>query len=190
MRLVLFGPPGAGKGTQAAKISEALGVPHVSTGDMLRSAVASGTELGKRVKSVLDAGELVPDGLMGETVEARLQQPDAAEGFLLDGFPRTQAQVEMLDRILDRLDQRLDRVVMLEVPEETVVERLLGRAGKEQRADDNEETIRQRLRVYWSQTAPVADVYRSRSVLAEIDGTGGVDEVFDRVMAALGEGSA
>jgi adenylate kinase len=190
MRLVLFGPPGAGKGTQAAKISEALAVPHVSTGDMLRSAVASGTELGQRVKSVLDAGELVPDGLMGETVEARLQQPDAAGGFLLDGFPRTEAQVEMLDRILDRFGQRLDRVVMLEVPEDTVVDRLLGRAEKEQRADDNEETIRQRLRVYWSQTAPVADVYRSRSVLAEIDGTGSVDEVFDRVMAALGKGSA
>lgn len=190
MRLVLFGPPGAGKGTQAARISERLGVPHVSTGDMLRSAVASGTELGQRVKSVLDAGELVPDQLMAETVEARLEQPDAASGFLLDGFPRTEAQVEMLDDTLERLGKPLDRVVMLEVPEEEVVQRLLGRAQQEGRADDNEETIRQRLTVYWSQTAPVADIYRQRSVLAEIDGTGSVDEVFGRVMAALGEGPA
>jgi adenylate kinase len=189
MRLVLFGPPGAGKGTQAAMIGGELGVPHISTGDMLRGAVASGTDLGERVKSVLDAGELVPDELMGEAIQARLQQADALQGFLLDGFPRTQAQVRILDRILEGGGQRLDRVVMLEVPEDVVVERLLGRAEKEGRADDNERTIKQRLRVYREQTAPVAEIYRDRSVLAEIDGTGTIAEVFDRVMAALRNGA-
>jgi adenylate kinase len=170
-------------------ISGELGVPHVSTGDMLRAAVASGTELGERVKSVLDAGELVPDELMGEAVEARLSQDDARQGFLLDGFPRTEAQVQILDRILERTARGLDRVVMIEVPEDVVVQRLLGRAEKESRADDNEQTIKQRLRVYREQTAPVADIYRERRILAEVYGVGTVAEVFDRVMAALRNGA-
>lgn len=189
MRIVLFGPPGAGKGTQATRISEALGVPHVSTGDMLRAAVASGSELGERVKAVLESGRLVSDELIGETVQARLAAEDASRGFLLDGFPRTVAQIEILDRILDGSGRKIDKVVMLEASEDVVVERLLGRAAKEGRSDDNEQTIRERLRVYHDQTAPVADVYRQRSVLVEVDGIGTIDEVFSRVMDKLKAGA-
>ncbi|MBP7147381.1 MAG: adenylate kinase [Acidobacteria bacterium] len=189
MRLVLFGPPGAGKGTQATRIAAAWGVPHVSTGAMLRDAVSGGTALGTRVKDVMDRGLLVSDDLIGEVVEQRLRQPDARRGFLLDGFPRTPRQVEILDRILSGLGATLDRVVLLEVPERVVLQRLAGRAaagdGGTVRADDNEDTIRERMRVYRAQTEPVADIYRRRGILAEIDGTGTIDEVFAAVASEL-----
>jgi adenylate kinase len=189
MNLVLFGPPGAGKGTQAKRISAAWGIPHVSTGDMLRSAVQSGTELGHQVKEILERGHLVSDALVGEVVGARLRTADMAKGFLLDGFPRTVTQIEILDRALNDLGRKLDRVISLEVPEKVTVSRLLSRATAGDsgavRADDNESVIRERLVVYRQQTAPVADVYRRQGILAEIDGTGTIDEVFSRIAHVL-----
>ncbi|MFN7967463.1 MAG: adenylate kinase [Acidobacteriota bacterium] len=189
MNLVLFGPPGAGKGTQAKRISAAWGIPHVSTGDMLRSAVQSGSELGRQVKEILERGHLVSDALVGDVVGARLRSPDMAKGFLLDGFPRTVAQIEILDRALGNLGKKLDRVISLEVPEKVTVERLLSRAtagdNGAARADDNEAVVRERLVVYRQQTAPVADVYRRQGILAEIDGTGTIDDVFGRIANAL-----
>lgn len=193
MRLALFGPPGAGKGTQAAKIVAALGVPHVSTGDMLRTEVRSGSELGQRVRVVIEAGQLVSDELISEVVANRLTQPDCRNGFLLDGYPRTPRQVELLDRILDSRGV-LDRVVLLDVPDTIVEERLLGRAqtgdGGQKRADDNIETIRRRLRVYRDETMPVAQIYERRGLLARVDGTGTVEQVFARVADLLGDAGA
>ncbi|HNX19606.1 MAG TPA: adenylate kinase [Acidobacteriota bacterium] len=186
-RVALFGPPGAGKGTQAARIVAALGVPHVSTGDMLRAAVRSGSDLGRRVKEVMDAGHLVSDELIADVVAERLAQADASRGFLLDGFPRTVRQISLLDRILG--ERNLDCVVLLDVPDQVVEDRLLGRATKGDggvvRADDNLETIRKRLAVYREETLPVAAVYDGRGVLARVDGVGTEEEVFARVVAAL-----
>jgi len=188
MRLVLFGPPGAGKGTQAQRIAAAFGIPHISTGDMLRQAVAAGSALGVQVKEILERGHLVPDELIGKVIADRIAQPDAAGGFLLDGFPRTVPQIDILENALG--DRRLDRVVMLVVPDAVVEQRLLGRAatgdGGAVRADDRIETIRERLRVYKEQTEPVAAVYRQKGLLAEVDGTGTIDEVFTLVTASLG----
>lgn len=188
MRLALFGPPGAGKGTQAAKIVAAWGIPHISTGDMLRAAIRSGSELGTRVKGVIDAGQLVPDDLIAEVVADRLAAADCRTGFLLDGFPRTPRQVELLDRILGPAP--LDRVVLLEVPDQVVTERLLGRAvkgdGGVQRADDNLDTIRKRLQVYLAETLPVAEIYERRGTLARVDGLGTVDDVFARIAGLFG----
>ncbi len=189
MRLALFGPPGAGKGTQAARIVAAFGIPHVSTGDMLRAAVRSGSELGQRVKGVMDGGQLVSDELIADVVADRLGQADARNGFLLDGFPRTPRQVELLDRILARSGP-LDRVILLDVPDQVVEERLLGRAvkgdGGQVRADDNLDTIRKRLAVYRDETMPVAGIYEGRGTLARIDGTGTEDDVFGRIAVLLG----
>ncbi len=185
MRLVLFGPPGAGKGTQARKLSARYGIPHVSTGDMLRAAVAGGGELGRQVEDIIARGELVPDELIGRVVAARLGEEDAKNGFLLDGFPRTVRQVEILDGLLAGRGENLDRVILLVVPETVLVERLLQRA--EGRADDTPETIRERLRVYREQSEPVANVYRERGLLLEIDGVGTVEEVFSRITTALGD---
>jgi adenylate kinase len=192
MRLALFGPPGAGKGTQAAKIVAAWGIPHVSTGDMLRAAVRSGSPLGARVKETIEAGRLVPDELIAEVVADRLAQPDCANGYLLDGFPRTPRQVELLDRIL--AGGPLDRVVLLEVPDQALIERLMGRAVKGdagvQRADDNLDTILRRIEVYRGETFPVAEIYERRGTLARVDGLGTVDEVFARIAGLLGGVSA
>ena len=185
MRLVIFGPPGAGKGTQAQRIAAEWGIPHISTGDMLREAVASGSELGRKVREILDRGHLVSDEMIGDLMAERLAQPDARKGFLLDGFPRTAAQAGMLDGLVHHAGAPLDRVIMLEVPDDVLLERLLRRAGVEGRADDNEATIRERLRVYREQTAPVAGLYEQQGLLARIDGTGTIDAVFGRVSALL-----
>lgn len=189
MRLVLLGPPGAGKGTQAARISAAWGIPHISTGEMLREAVAAGTELGRRVGEVMARGHLVPDELVGRVVVERLSRPDARSGFLLDGFPRTVAQTELLDRILADLGVRLDAVLLLEIPEEVAVERMQTRRRQSEtvRDDDTVETFRERLRVYAEKTAPLIEIYEKKGLLRRIDGSGTIDEVFAKIRQALEE---
>ncbi len=184
-RVVLLGAPGAGKGTQAARLVKKLGVPHVSTGDMLRAAVAAGSELGQKAKAVMEAGALVDDDIVIALAGERLREQDAAAGFVLDGFPRTEAQAEALDRLLQELATPLECCLVIRVDSEAVVKRLMARAEIEGRSDDNEETIRERMRVYEDQTAPLLDYYRSRSLLSEVDGMGNVDQVFERVGEAL-----
>jgi adenylate kinase len=178
-RLVLVGPPGAGKGTQAAALSEKLGVPHISTGDLFRAHIAADSELGKQVKHYLADGKLVPDDVTNQMVVERLEEADTSNGFLLDGFPRNIGQADVLAKELADSDQKLDAVVQLLVDEEVVVKRLLSRG----RADDTEDVIRHRQHVYRSETAPLLDYYRD--VLVTIDGVGDVGEVTDRVLGAL-----
>ena len=185
MRILLMGPPGAGKGTQAIVVSERLGVPHISTGDIFRANVVSGTPLGLEAKKYMDAGDFVPDSVTNAMVHDRLGQPDAVEGFLLDGFPRTVPQVEELDAILDALGSKLDRVVELTVDIDEVVGRLVRRAQEQGRTDDTEEVIRHRQDLYAEQTAPLVRVYAERGLLVQVDGMGSVDEVAARVLAAL-----
>lgn len=207
-----MGMPGVGKGTQAARLSEALQVPHVSTGDILREAVRQGSALGKRVKSYLDSGRLVPDELMGELIRERLDRADAGNGFLLDGFPRTVEQVAILDGVLAKLGVALDRVFLLAAPEREIVRRLTGRrvcpscgtvfhlenrpprsagtcdrceSALVQRPDDTEQVIHERLDVYLEQTEPVTALYRERGLLHEIDASGHPDAVFDRMSALV-----
>ncbi len=184
-RLLLLGPPGAGKGTQAERLVESLGIPQISTGDMLRAAVAEGSEVGRRAKEIMDRGELVSDEIVVGVARERLAQKDASEGFILDGFPRTTAQAEALDAILADMGLTLQRCVALVVDEEAVVERLLKRAQLEGRSDDNEETIRNRMRVYREQTEPLVAYYRERGSLREVDGMGSVDQVAKRIREAL-----
>jgi adenylate kinase len=184
-RLLLLGPPGAGKGTQAVRLAEELGIPQISTGDMLREAVAAGTPLGRAARAVMERGELVSDDIVIGIARERLLADDARNGFVLDGFPRTVAQAEALDRLLAEQGVRLERCVALVVDEDAIVKRLLRRAEIEGRSDDNESTIRNRIRVYREQTAPLVQHYRARGVLAEVDGMGGVDEVAARVRGAL-----
>jgi adenylate kinase len=188
MRIVLFGPPGSGKGTQAAMLKERLAVPHISTGDLLRAAVKAGSPLGLQVKSVMDAGQLVSDDLMLDLLEDRFAQDDARAGFILDGYPRNLAQANALDAMLARTGQPLDLALLLEVPHELIVERLAGRAAAEGRKDDDPDTVRARLKVYADQTAPVADFYRQRGQLVDIDGTGSVQDVQSRLSTVLAAG--
>jgi adenylate kinase len=215
MRVVLLGPPGAGKGTQAAAMRERYRVPHVSTGDMLRAAIAADTPLGRQAKSLVDAGQLLPDDLMAVMVRERLQMPDVGEGFVLDGYPRTVAQAETLDAVLGETGHSLDRVLFLEVDDAEIVKRLSGRrscascgapyhvteappreAGRcdactgaggalMQRPDDREDVVAERLRVYRERTAPVADHYRKRGLLSVVDASGTVGEVERRILTAL-----
>ncbi len=180
-RLVLLGPPGSGKGTQAALLSEGLGVPAISTGDMLREAVAEGSELGHRVESVMAAGELVGDELMAELVRERLAKEDAAEGFLLDGYPRTASQVKTLDEILEAGSVSLDHVLFVDAPADVLVERVLAR----RRADDTEKVIRERLRIYSEKTQPLVESYRSRGLLRDIPGNQTIAEVAASIDAVL-----
>lgn len=212
MRIVLLGMPGVGKGTQAAFLKDGLGSPHVSTGDILRQAVREGSSLGRRVKGTLDSGQLVSDELMGELIGERLGRSDAREGFILDGFPRTKAQVAILDTVLERLGISLDGVLLLSAGEEEIVRRLVNRrvcpkcqavfhlenrppqspgvcdecgSALVQRPDDTESVIQDRLRVYLEQTLPVAQKYRERNLLNEIDATGAPEAVAARVRAVV-----
>lgn len=184
-RLLILGPPGAGKGTQAKRVAAALDVPAISTGDIFRSNVAQGTPLGLQVKAVLDSGGYVSDELTNELVRDRLAQDDARDGFLLDGYPRTRAQVEELDRILAERGQQLDRVIELTVDEEEVVTRLLKRAETDGRSDDTEDVIRSRQALYVEQTAPLTTIYSERGLLVRVDGLGPVEDVTARVLSAL-----
>jgi len=183
--LLLLGPPGAGKGTQAIRLAARLGVPHVSTGDLLRAAVKAGTPLGREAKGFMDRGELVPDSVVIGVAVERIAQPDAKQGFVLDGFPRTIPQAEALDAELARMGMQLDRCTALEVDEEELIARLLKRAQIEGRADDNEATIRNRMRVYRTQTAPLIAYYRGKGVLRELDGSGPVEVVEQRIQEGL-----
>lgn len=212
MNLILMGPPGAGKGTQADGIVKEFGVPHISTGDMFRAAVSEGTALGLKAKGFMDAGQLVPDDVTIGIAEERLSKPDCKNGFLLDGFPRTLAQAEALETMLGKLGRPIDVVLNIEVPLEDLVARLTGRqicrqcatpyhlifnpprvAGRcdqcggelYQRADDSESTARKRLEVYLAQTAPLIDFYRQRGLLEPIDGSQSVDEVEKAIFAAV-----
>mgnify|MGYP003597030431 CR=1 FL=1 len=187
-RLVLLGPPGAGKGTQAVRLCADLGLPQVSTGELFRRQKAEGTELGLLAASYMDRGEYVPDEVTDAVVERRLAETDARDGFLLDGYPRTLAQVEALDAMLRDSGHGLDLVLNITAPIEEVVDRLLGRAQQEGRADDTEEVIRRRLEVYEEETAPLVDVYRSRAILRDIDGLGDVYEVAARIRAVVDAG--
>ena len=207
MKLVVFGPPSAGKGTQAQKLSQRYGIPQVSTGDLLRKAVAEGTPLGKKVKSYLDQGRLGPDPLIVELIKARVSKPDCAKGYLLDGFPRTMNQAKELEKMTD-----IDLVLNIVVDPEILVERAVGRRScpkdgsvyhvkfnppkrdlvcdkcgtpLTQRDDDKEETVRNRLNVYREQTAPLIEYYRIKKKIVDIDGTGGIDAVFDRMLKAI-----
>ena len=184
-RILLLGAPGAGKGTQAARLVESLGVPHISTGDMLREAVAAGTEIGKKAKAIMDAGRLVSDDVVVAIAQERLAQSDAEKGFILDGFPRTLAQAGELDGMLETLDLPLECCLALTIDPEEVVGRLIKRAEIEGRADDNEETIRERLSVYQRQTAPLQEYYAQQGLLVEVDGLGTVDEVTARIREAI-----
>ena len=185
-RVLLLGAPGAGKGTQAARLVERLGVPQIATGDMLRAAVTAGSELGRSLKRTMECGELVSDDVVISVARERLSKDDAKRGFVLDGFPRTVAQAEALDRLLAELGTELERCVALVVDEDAVVERLLQRSEIEGRSDDNEETIRHRMRVYREQTEPLISYYRKSNVLAEVDGMGGIEEVAKAIEEALG----
>ncbi|HJU25754.1 MAG TPA: adenylate kinase [Rhodanobacteraceae bacterium] len=185
MRIVLLGAPGSGKGTQAARLKAELGVAHISTGDLLRAAVKAGTPLGLRAKAVMDAGHLVSDEIVLGMLEERLALPDTKGGFILDGYPRNLAQADALDRLLKRIGQPLDAVLKLNVPDADIIKRTEIRFKAEGRVDDDPDTVRRRLQVYAEQTAPVADYYAQRGLLAEVDGVGVIEEIFARLLAAL-----
>ncbi|MDR0849849.1 MAG: adenylate kinase [Propionibacteriaceae bacterium] len=185
MRMLIMGPPGAGKGTQGKQVAQEFGIPEISTGAIFRSNVANQTELGKIVSAIMEKGELVPDSVTVDLVADRLAQPDTEPGFLLDGFPRTIPQAEALDTILADLGVQLDAVLSLVVSGETLIQRMLKRAEIEGRADDNEETIRRRFEVYTAETEPLLALYRERGILVEVDGLGEVAEVNQRIVAAL-----
>ncbi len=212
MNIIMLGPPGAGKGTQAQMLAEKYGIPQISTGDMLRAAVAEGTELGKKAKEYMDKGQLVPDEVVIGIVKERLSKPDCEKGFILDGFPRTVAQAEALDKMLAEMGKKIDYVINIVVPDEEILKRLTGRrtcrkcgamyhviynppkvegvcdkCGGElyQRDDDKEETIKNRLSVYHSQTAPLIGYYRKKGVLVNIDGTKDIKSIFEDICAVL-----
>ncbi|MDQ1082944.1 MULTISPECIES: adenylate kinase [Microbacterium] len=184
-RLLIVGPQGSGKGTQGVRVGEALGIPVISTGDVFRANVAEGTELGQQVKAIIDGGDLVPDELTSAVVRDRLAQSDAAEGFLLDGYPRNLAQVMHLDEFLEGRDESLDAVIALIVPREESISRLTARAVEQGRSDDTEEAIATRLGIYERETSPILDVYGTRGIVDRIDGVGSLDEVTARIFAAL-----
>lgn len=185
VRLLIVGPQGSGKGTQGVRIAESFGIPVISTGDVFRANVAEGTELGREVKSIIDQGSLVPDELTSAVVRDRLSQADAADGFLLDGYPRNLPQVMHLDEFLEGRDESLDAVIVLVVPRDESIARLSKRAAEQGRSDDTDEVIAARLKIYETETAPIVGVYASRGIVDEIDGVGSLDEITDRILAAL-----
>ncbi|GEN80830.1 adenylate kinase [Actinotalea fermentans] len=186
IRLVIMGPQGSGKGTQAARISEHFGIPAISTGDIFRDNIARGTDLGKRAQEYTCCGELVPDEVTNQMVRARLGLADAADGFILDGYPRNAAQVAELDTILSDLGTRLDAVVQLTADRNELLARMRRRAEIEGRDDDTADVIARRLDIYEAETAPLAEAYAARALLVPVDGTGEIDEVTERVLGALG----
>ena len=213
MNIILLGPPGAGKGTQAKKLIDAYGIPQISTGDMLREAVKNKTQLGLEAKKFMDAGQLVPDEVVIGLVQERISRPDCAKGFMLDGFPRTVPQAQALDKVLAGMSKRIDHVVSIEVPSQELLGRLTGRrtckncgqgfhvmfdppkaegkcdkCGGElyQRDDDNEATVSNRLKVYDAQTKPLIDYYQAKGLLRPIDGVGSIDAIFGRIKSVLG----
>lgn len=179
MKLLFIGPPGAGKGTQAERVAQRLGIPHVSTGEMFRHHVGEGTPLGRQVKAIMEAGDYVPDSVTVEMLRERISQPDAEGGFILDGFPRTEPQVAALDSLIG--ESGLDRVVLFDVDEDVLGRRMMSRG----RADDTEETIRNRFKVYLEQTEPILAIYRRRGIVVEVDGMGEIDEITERVLEAV-----
>jgi adenylate kinase len=183
--MLIIGPPGSGKGTQASRISDRLGIVAISTGDIFRANVKEETPLGVEAKKYIDKGEFVPDSVTNNMVRDRLKQPDAADGFLLDGYPRTSGQVDELDSILAEAGSQLDIVLQLTADDEELVKRLLGRAAQEGRSDDNETVIRRRLALYHEQTEAVVSRYADRGIVATVDGIGDIDEVTERIMSAL-----
>ncbi len=207
MNIILFGAPGAGKGTQAKELIKKYGIPQISTGDILRSAIANQTPLGMEAKKLMDQGKLVSDEIVNGLVEARLQESDCENGFILDGFPRTVIQAESLDRIMEKIGKEIDKVIALNVNDEEIIERITGRrvsrkTGKiyhikynppidekeedlEQRADDNEETVKKRLAVYNEQTAPVLDYYKKKGKVFEVDGTRGLEKITEDIVKIL-----
>lgn len=185
MRIVFMGPPGAGKGTQAAILSKALGIPHISTGDIFRANVSEGTPLGLEAKRFMDAGEYVPDGVTNAMVRDRLTHADANPGFILDGYPRTVEQVAELDAMLRSSGHKLDAVIELTVDIDEVVQRLVKRAEEQGRPDDTEEVIRRRLEVYFEQTAPLIAVYKDHGVLVQVDGLGDITAVSSSIRSAI-----
>lgn len=186
MRIVLLGPPGSGKGTQAKNLVERYGIPQISTGDLLRASIKAGSELGQQAKAAMDAGELVTDEIVLGLLNERLAQPDTAKGYILDGFPRNLSQCDTLTSMLDATGQAVTHAIKLTVDEDEVVRRILERAKVEGRADDNEETVRNRMKVYAAQTAPVAGYYEAKGLLTEVYGMGALDEVFERLTNVLG----
>ncbi|MCD9098911.1 adenylate kinase [Luteimonas fraxinea] len=190
MRLVLLGAPGSGKGTQAARLKDHLQVPHISTGDLLRAEVAAGTPLGLEAKAIMARGDLVSDEILLGMLEDRFSREDTQAGFILDGYPRNLAQAAALDALLVKLGTPFDAAVQLEVDNEQIIARLAGRAQAEGRADDSPESVRHRLNVYDQQTAPVIAFYREHDQLTVVDGVGSLDEVFDRIVKAIGREQA
>lgn len=185
MRIILMGPPGVGKGTQAKNIVEKYGIVHLSTGDILRAEVGGKTDLGEKAKVYMDAGQLVPDELLLDMMEKRLQQDDCKKGYLLDGFPRTIPQADGLEKIMDKINHSIDFVISLTADEDELVKRLVLRGLESGRSDDTEEVIKERQQVYWKLTAPLLEFYKDRDSLYEVDGLGTISEITDRILKVL-----
>ena len=186
MNIVLLGPPGSGKGTQGVRLAEHLGIPKISTGDLLRQAVKDGTELGVKAKSFMERGLLVPDDVILGLIEEVVRSPAAASGIIMDGFPRTTAQAEAVDRLLAARNEQVHHVILLDVPEEELVNRMMGRARVEGRSDDTPDAIRKRFAVYREQTAPLIAYYQDREVVRAIPGTGSIEEIAERIKQVVG----